>query len=207
MKPQLYSKDFLSIKYIYRFMVMAFLLTCSSCSKNQYLSRNDNFDQAFARASKEIESSSYSYSSVSIEDTSAGKSINSNNKIIKKEKNDWVKKEKLTPEKLNSQRKKMLLSPPDDKPVKKTNKKALTAFFFSAIGFIIPVLGLFLMSIGFAKGIKAWIAIKKNRREGKEETKGMGFALAAWIIPIAYFALLLVSAYIYLLIFLNSSDY
>ena len=209
MKLQRYCKYFLSIKYVHYFIVMALLFTFSSCSKNQYLSGNENFNQSSARASKEIESSSYSYSSVLAEDISAKETIDSNNsKIIGKEKSSLVKKEKLPSEKLNHKNVKQVLSPSDEKPEKKTNKKAVSAFFFSVIGFIIPVLGLLLMSIGFAKGIKAWIEIKRNRREGKEETKGMGFALAAWIIPIAYMALLLLAAYFYIVITIfNSEDY
>jgi hypothetical protein len=197
----------ISLKSIYFFLSTVFLLSVVSCSKNQYLSGNDNFEEASAKASGEIESSTYYYSYLNKEELSKKETAFANNEIVKGKSAKPVKEEIAPFDESNQnvkekikQAKTLDPTPLDEKPVKKTNKNALKAFFLSVVGFFIPVLGIIFMSIGFAKGIKAMNEIRKNRRENK----GMGFALAAWIIPIAFIVLLLVAAYIYLLLWIYS---
>jgi hypothetical protein len=189
------------------FFTISLILILTSCSKNQYLSQHKKEDQSFVLASKEIEASSYNYSPLSKGESGKTESINTGEEEDKTGKKKELKKNKHKSgkgadiEKAEKDNGNASIPPPDEKPVKTTNKRAVKAFMYSVIGFFIPILGFVFMSLGFANGIKAMNEIRRKRRENK----GMGYALAAWIIPIAWIVLALVALYIYIVYLIFTS--
>lgn len=178
-------------------IIVVFFLILSSCTPTLHTidSRGDFNNRE--RASVEIENVfASSIPSAEIKDKSEEKGISEsmeNAMLLKKsnEKTDIKIRNRNKPViKLKSAKSKsdtISDSIKDNPPEKKINKKALSGFIFSSIGWSLSYLGLIFITIGFVKGI---IALKEFRKT-PEIYKRKGFAIASVIMGAVYYFILL----------------